>query len=86
MIDGVDDIRVGREESVSFCFLESERDRFLAEGAPDFLKSVELGVGRILDKVNVREAALQIVLLTCTEAFITMGEEGDGLRLVILRA
>ena len=86
MIDGVDDIRVGREESVSLYFLESERDGFLAEGAPDFLKSVELGVGCILDEINIREAALQMVLLTCTKAFITRGEEGDGLRLVVLRA
>ena len=58
MVNGVDDVGMWREEGVSFCFFEGEGDGFLAEGAPDLLKGVELRGGGVLDKVNVGEAAL----------------------------
>ncbi len=42
VVDTVDDVRMRREERVSFYLFESEGDGFLAEGTTDLFKGVEL--------------------------------------------
>ncbi len=60
MIDTMDDVRMGREQSIGFDFFESEGDGFLAEWTTDLLQSVELGRGRFLGEVDIRKAALDM--------------------------
>lgn len=43
VVDGMYDIRMGREEGIGFHFFQGERDGFLAEGTAYLLQSVELG-------------------------------------------
>lgn len=58
VVDGMDDVRMGREEGVGFHFFQGERDGFLAKGTADLLQSVELGCRCILDQIDVRKAPL----------------------------
>jgi hypothetical protein len=42
VVDGMDDVRVRREEGVCFDFFEGERDGFLAEGTSYLLERKQL--------------------------------------------
>lgn len=59
VVDAVDDAGAVREDLVRLDLLHGLRDRLLAEGAADLFEREELRVGRVLDEVDVREAALR---------------------------
>jgi hypothetical protein len=42
VVDGMDDVLVGRKQRVGFDFFEGMGDGFLAEGTPDLLEGEEL--------------------------------------------
>ena len=58
MVDAVDDVRVGGEERIGFCFFQGKGDGFLTEGAADLLKGVELTGRAFLHQVDVGETTL----------------------------
>lgn len=62
VVDAVDDVGMWREEAVRLDLFEGLRHGFLPEGAADLLQRVEGLGGRVLDEVDVGEAALECAL------------------------
>lgn len=59
VVDAVDDVRAVAEEVVGLDLLHGVRDGFGAKGAADLFEGEELRGRRVLDKVDVGEAALE---------------------------
>ena len=77
VVDAVDDARTLRKHLVCLNLLHGLGDRLGAEGAADLFEGEELRVGRVLDEVDVREAALfckgGVVSLCCCVGGLCLG-------------